>query len=145
MVLSESLLCETPVITLSTPWADNSQGEVIGNCVGGFVASKKSQLKRLIEELLFDEQLRNDMAVQDEKGPLIYTTTMPRKSLNVINSFEFDFFSLIHHFRFLWIALALLTSFLVYYLKVASFLSFWSILLVFLLEDILSDFKRWCD
>ena len=25
MVLSESLLCETPVITLSTPWADNSQ------------------------------------------------------------------------------------------------------------------------
>ena len=50
-----------PVITLSTPWADNSQGEVIGNCVGGFVASKKSQLKRLIEELLFDEQLQNDM------------------------------------------------------------------------------------
>ncbi len=35
MVLTESLLCETPVITLSTPWGDNSQCEVIGYEVGG--------------------------------------------------------------------------------------------------------------
>jgi glycosyltransferase involved in cell wall biosynthesis len=31
MVLAESLLCETPAITLSTPWGDNTQCEVIGH------------------------------------------------------------------------------------------------------------------
>ncbi|AXO61385.1 glycosyltransferase [Pseudomonas sp. phDV1] len=30
MVIPESILCGTPVVTLSTPWADNSQLEVVG-------------------------------------------------------------------------------------------------------------------
>ena len=34
-VLAESLLCKTPVITLQTPWADNTQSEMIGESVSG--------------------------------------------------------------------------------------------------------------
>jgi glycosyltransferase involved in cell wall biosynthesis len=36
-VLAESLLCKTPVITLQTPWADNTQAEMIGASSGGVV------------------------------------------------------------------------------------------------------------
>lgn len=39
LVLAESMLCESPVVTLSTPWKDNSQGEVVGHGVGGLVAT----------------------------------------------------------------------------------------------------------
>jgi glycosyltransferase involved in cell wall biosynthesis len=39
MVLAESLLCGTPVVTLATPWGDNSQAEVVGKGAGGFVAA----------------------------------------------------------------------------------------------------------
>ncbi|MEM9832812.1 MAG: glycosyltransferase family 4 protein [Bacteroidota bacterium] len=39
MVLTESILCETPVVTLNTPWADNSQKEVIKHKVNGFCAN----------------------------------------------------------------------------------------------------------
>lgn len=42
LVLAESMLCETPVVTLSTPWNDNSQGEVVGHEVGGIVATTPS-------------------------------------------------------------------------------------------------------
>lgn len=37
MVIAESILCGTPVVALSTPWGDNSQGEVVGNEIGGYV------------------------------------------------------------------------------------------------------------
>ena len=36
-VLTESLLCKTPVITFQTPWADNTQAEMIGESKGGIV------------------------------------------------------------------------------------------------------------
>lgn len=36
-VIIESILCGTPVIVLATPWADNSQMEVVENNVGGLV------------------------------------------------------------------------------------------------------------
>jgi hypothetical protein len=39
MVLAESLLCGTPVITLSTPARDNSQLEIVGHERGGLVAA----------------------------------------------------------------------------------------------------------
>ncbi len=38
-VLAEALLCETPVVTLSTPWGDNSQCEVVKNKIGGYVVN----------------------------------------------------------------------------------------------------------
>ncbi len=58
MVLAESLLCETPVVTLATPWADNAQGEVVGDGIGGRVAHRVSDLAPLVRQLLDDPKLR---------------------------------------------------------------------------------------
>lgn len=55
MVLAESLLCKTPVVTLATPWGDNSQAEVIGKGIGGFVAGTPNGFLRMTK-LLFDNQ-----------------------------------------------------------------------------------------
>ena len=63
MVLAESLLCQTPVVTLSTPWGDNSQGEVVGNGVGGYVAAEKKDVLRLIKRLMDDSRLRKAMGL----------------------------------------------------------------------------------
>lgn len=63
MVIAESLLCQTPVVTLSTPWADNSQGEVVGNRIGGFVAANISAVEGLIDKLIKDKSLRNNMGL----------------------------------------------------------------------------------
>lgn len=52
MVLAESILCETPVVALSTPWADNSQCEVVGNKVGGYIANTERGIKEAITLLL---------------------------------------------------------------------------------------------
>jgi glycosyltransferase involved in cell wall biosynthesis len=38
-VLPESILCGTPVITLNTPWGDNSQCEVVNNLIGGCIVN----------------------------------------------------------------------------------------------------------
>jgi glycosyltransferase involved in cell wall biosynthesis len=51
MVLAESALCETPVITLNTPWADNSQCEVVGNEIGGKCANNLNQFYKYMVEL----------------------------------------------------------------------------------------------
>ncbi len=57
-VLAEAALCEVPIVTLSTPWADNSQGEVVGNKVGGFVTLSTAGFSKAISELLSDVELR---------------------------------------------------------------------------------------
>ena len=61
MVLAESLLCETPVVTLSTPWRDNSQGEVVGNGIGGLVATNKSDVHHLVKRLVESPELRKEL------------------------------------------------------------------------------------
>ncbi len=61
MVLAESLLCRTPIVTLATPWADNSQGEVVGNLIGGFVATNKKDVLPLVKKLIEDSCLRARM------------------------------------------------------------------------------------
>lgn len=48
MIFTESILCETPVIALSTPWADNSQHEVIGNGKGGFILHSQKKIEETI-------------------------------------------------------------------------------------------------
>lgn len=63
MVLAESLLCRTPVVTLATPWCDNSQGEVVGNRIGGFVAANKKDIRFLVEKLINDSSLRDKMGL----------------------------------------------------------------------------------
>lgn len=61
MVLAESLLCQTPVVTLATPWCDNSQGEVVGNRIGGFVVNNKKDILGLVDKLISDKSLRYKM------------------------------------------------------------------------------------
>lgn len=48
LVITESLLCDTPVVTLNTPWADNSQQEVVGHLKGGLAANSKQGFKEAI-------------------------------------------------------------------------------------------------
>lgn len=60
-VLLESQLCETPVVTFSTPWADNSQVEVVRNGVGGFVATSRRGFCEATARLLTHPALRASM------------------------------------------------------------------------------------
>ena len=91
MVLCESLLCETPVVTLSTPWVDNSQGEVVGNRIGGFVAATKYELTSLVENLLFDQKKRAimGMAGRERTIQLFNYKNVASKSLEIITTAEF--------------------------------------------------------
>ncbi len=91
MVSCESLLCETPVVALATPWADNSQGEVVGNRIGGFVATTKHELTPLIEKLLFDQKNRVRMgrAGRERTIQLFNAETLARRSLALISNTEY--------------------------------------------------------
>jgi len=51
-VLAESILCGTPVVTLSTPWGDNSQSEVVSNGIGGYVANSRKTLIEIVEKYI---------------------------------------------------------------------------------------------
>lgn len=61
MVLPEAILSGTPVVALSTPWADNSQCEVIGHGKGGYIVNSLQGIKKAIQTIkdgndsLFDE------------------------------------------------------------------------------------------
>jgi glycosyltransferase involved in cell wall biosynthesis len=86
MVLAESLLCETSVVTLATPWGDNSQGEVISNRVDGFVAVNKSELSNLIKNLLFDKAKRGEFgrAGRERIIRLFDSKVVAKNSLDII-------------------------------------------------------------
>ena len=85
-VLAESMLCEVPVVTLSTPWQDNSQGEVVGNNIGGLVALTPKGFRRAIDTLLNDEARRKTLgqAGRQRVMALYDTLKATRTSLDVI-------------------------------------------------------------
>lgn len=62
IVNAEALLCGTPVVTLSTPWADNSQCEVVQHNVGGLVVTRLKNYASAIETLIHDTRLRKTLA-----------------------------------------------------------------------------------
>jgi glycosyltransferase involved in cell wall biosynthesis len=74
-VLVESLLCKTPVVTLETPWADNTQAEMIGESRGGVVCHTISDFvnqsinlinnkKRYSQSLFYSEKfIRNNYSI----------------------------------------------------------------------------------
>lgn len=64
MVLCEAMLCEVPVITLSTPAKDNSQLEVVGHEEGGVVVTGAASMARAIGLLASDDALRRGMGVR---------------------------------------------------------------------------------
>ena len=60
-VLTESMLCETPVLTLSTPWGDNSQCEVVGHLVGGCICLNLTSFKSTLLMLINDSKFRKEL------------------------------------------------------------------------------------
>lgn len=58
MVLAESLLCETPVVCLATPWADNSQIEVAKNNVCGYAVDSSKHFHAAVKSLLLNPHSR---------------------------------------------------------------------------------------
>lgn len=59
MVLVESMLCETPVVTLSRVAHDNTQVEVVGHGVGGLVAADAAGFTEALVMLARDADLRS--------------------------------------------------------------------------------------
>lgn len=58
LVLVEAMLCERPVITLSTPAKDNSQLEVVDHERGGLVVNDEASMVDAMKRLLGDDPLR---------------------------------------------------------------------------------------
>ena len=90
MVLAEALLCETPVVTLATPWGDNSQGEVVGNFEGGLVANKRKDLPILVEKLIKNKDLRKKMGERGRERIIerYDAKVVAKKSLVLLNDDE---------------------------------------------------------
>ena len=61
-VLIESMLCECPVISLSTPARDNSQLEVVGHERGGLMVTDTDSMVQAMERMHADESLRRRLA-----------------------------------------------------------------------------------
>ena len=63
LVLQESILCGTPVVTLETPWADNAQCEhvYIGSC--GYSVKTKVDLVKKVLLLSQSEAMRTSMGL----------------------------------------------------------------------------------
>jgi len=64
LVLAEAMLCERPVITLSTPARDNSQLEVVGHHRGGLVAANVPAMVEAMHTLAKDAELRKRLGAQ---------------------------------------------------------------------------------
>ncbi|MBK9295047.1 MAG: glycosyltransferase family 4 protein [Oligoflexia bacterium] len=64
MVLAEAMLCEVPVITLSTPRADNSQVYLVEHQKSGLIAKNITALTDAIEMLIKNKAFRDSLAKQ---------------------------------------------------------------------------------
>jgi len=69
-VLVESILCGTPVVTLSTPWGDNSQCEVVKNGNGGFIAQTQKGLVKALnlyinKDVVYDPESARQRMIDD--------------------------------------------------------------------------------
>jgi glycosyltransferase involved in cell wall biosynthesis len=62
-VIAESILCGTPVVSLSTPWGDNSQIEVVNNGVGGYVVHRPKSAVKVIDQII-----KSDLKYNAKKG-----------------------------------------------------------------------------
>ena len=74
MVIADSLLCETAVVSYSTPWTDNSQCEVVPNNLCGYISTNARDMVSAIEELIDNPSLRKEFGVNGRR--------------HIINSFE---------------------------------------------------------
>ena len=70
MVLAEAMLCKIPVISLFTPYRDNSQLEVTGFGCGGITVSNKSSMKKAMKLLMIDKEKCNELGKRGRKWVL---------------------------------------------------------------------------
>lgn len=68
MVLCEAMLCEIPIITLSTPFRDNSQLEVVVHGEGGLVAADLDGMCEAMQRLEADPPGRSEMGRRGRNG-----------------------------------------------------------------------------
>jgi glycosyltransferase involved in cell wall biosynthesis len=66
-VLAESLLCEVPCVTVSTPWSHNSQSIVVPNGIGGYVVKDSKIAEKAIKKILQNEKLGSKMGRNGRK------------------------------------------------------------------------------
>jgi glycosyltransferase involved in cell wall biosynthesis len=71
-VIPESVLCGTPVVSMSTPWADNTQCELIHLIQGGWVVHSQKGFLEILDKLI--------------NGKLEY-----KMSINAIKNFKIDY------------------------------------------------------
>jgi glycosyltransferase involved in cell wall biosynthesis len=64
MVLAESLLCGTPIISLATSLRDNSQMEIVGHERGGLLVRDLAGMIQAMELLTNDTELRRTLAAK---------------------------------------------------------------------------------
>jgi len=67
MVLGESMLCGTPVVTLSTPLKGNSQIEVVGHKKGGLVAATESGFEEAMKKMYEDKSMLKNLTEKAKK------------------------------------------------------------------------------
>lgn len=89
-VLAEAMLCEVPIVTVSTPWGDNSQGEVVGHGVGGLVATTYSGFVRALWELVTDQSARERFGRKGRERVIssYSATDVARKSVTFTSNSE---------------------------------------------------------
>ncbi|WP_031529596.1 glycosyltransferase family 4 protein [Dyadobacter crusticola] len=119
--LAESLLCETPVIALNTPWSDNSQSETIGHGIGGYCANSREELFEYTKQLFHAKLLRQKLGSQGrekiitdydyvavaQKGLQILSGVRQPKTKVIINKLpaiqHFDFIKKVAVSLLLWV------------------------------------------
>ena len=89
MVITESLLCETPVLTLNTPWADNSQCEVVGNNIGGWCVNTIEEMYAKLVYLYKNRYLLREAGVNGRKH-IIKNYEMHQVALDALNAINAD-------------------------------------------------------
>jgi glycosyltransferase involved in cell wall biosynthesis len=67
LVLAEAMLCQRPVVTLSTPLHDNSQLEVVGHERGGLIAANMVGMARAMQRLARNPEERARLAEQGRR------------------------------------------------------------------------------
>lgn len=67
MVLAEAALCQVPVVTLATPWGDNTQCEVVVDGESGYVNLTMRGAVQSIQKLHGSAKLRHSMGMNAAK------------------------------------------------------------------------------
>lgn len=106
MVLTESLLCETPIITLNTPWGDNSQCEVVGK--GGICVNTINDFYKEMIKLYSNKSLRDKLGENGREYIInkFDYLLVAKDSINAINNVdlnkndEISFYKMYHSLLF---------------------------------------------